>query len=104
VTTASGIFRSEDMGATWAQLQPPGWSSTAATRLVDEDTMYVTSDSMPMRIAATHMVAGHGSKRHRRPIQRGQPDLSFQTPLKGFRTFGDKQGDRHASSRPRMVG
>ncbi len=96
VTTASGIFRSEDMGATWTQLQPPGWSTTAATRLVDADTMYVTSDSMPMRVAATH----DGGRTWVQatiddPSSAGSPTLSFLTPLKGFLTFGDKQGDRH---------
>ncbi|HVQ22976.1 MAG TPA: hypothetical protein VMT36_06860, partial [Candidatus Saccharimonadia bacterium] len=96
VTTASGIYRSEDMGATWAKLQPPGWSTTAATSLVDSDTMYVTSDSMPMRIAATH----DGGRTWVQstihdPSSAGSPTLSFQTPLKGFLTFGDKQGNRH---------
>ena len=95
VTTASGILRSEDMGATWARVQPPGWSSTSATRLVDADTMYVTSDSMPMRIAATH----DGGRTWVQatiadPSSAGSPTLSFQTPLKGFATFGDKRGER----------
>ncbi len=96
VTTASGIFRSEDMGATWAQLQPPGWSTTSAADLVDADTMYVTSDSMPMRIAATH----DGGRTWVQstiadPSSAGKPTISFQTPFKGFLTFGDEQGDRH---------
>jgi len=96
VTTISGIYRTADAGATWTELRPPAWTSTSVASIVDAQTMYATSDSLPMTIAATHdggvswVEAAIDD-----PSIGGGPVLAFQTPMRGFATFFDKGADDH---------
>ena len=94
VTTRSRFYRTEDMGGTWTEVRPPGWTFAAATRPVDADTMYAASDSLPMVIAATHDggTSWVESTIDDPAISRG-PTFSFQAPSKGYATFGDKAGE-----------
>lgn len=92
--TATGIYRTLDGGTTWRDVRPVGWTVSTASALVDAQTAYVASDSMPMVIAATH---SGGAAWTTATIQDDRigfgPTLAFQTPLKGFAIFYDRQVD-----------
>jgi photosystem II stability/assembly factor-like uncharacterized protein len=92
--TATGLYRTEDDGHTWIDVRPDGWTASAANALVDANTAYLASDSLPMTMAATHDGGRSWSTAtiDDRRIGSG-PWLSFQTPMKGFATFFDKRGE-----------
>jgi Galactose oxidase, central domain/Kelch motif len=95
VTTSAAMYHTADMGATWVDVRPPGWSTTAATSVIDGQTMYAASDGVPMTIAATHDggVSWTEATIDDPSIGSG-PFLSFQTPSKGFATFFAAGSDR----------
>jgi photosystem II stability/assembly factor-like uncharacterized protein len=98
VSTASVVYRTLDMGKTWTEVRPPGWSAMALIRFVDADTMYVASryvgsDGGPVTIAATHdggtswveaTIDG--------PARMAGMILSFRTPDSGTATFFTADG------------
>jgi photosystem II stability/assembly factor-like uncharacterized protein len=92
--TESAIYRTSDAGDTWTDVRPAGWTASAASALVDADTAYLASDSVPMVMAVTHT---GGSSWSTATIDdgriRGAPILSFQTPLKGFASFFDDDSE-----------
>jgi photosystem II stability/assembly factor-like uncharacterized protein len=98
VSTASAVYRTRDMGKTWTEVRPPGWSATATTRFVDADTMYVASqyvgsDGGPVAIVATH----DGGTSWVEATIDGPPRmagmvLSFRTPDSGTATFFTADG------------
>ena len=98
VSTASAVYRTRDMGKTWTEVRPPGWSATATSRFVDADTMYVASqyvgsDGGPVAIAATH----DGGTSWVEATIDGPPRmagmvLSFRTPDSGTATFFTADG------------
>ena len=92
--TETGLFRTEDDGQTWIDARPEGWTASAANELVDANTAYLASDSLPMTMAATHDGGRSWSTStiDDRRIGSG-PMLSFQTPMKGFATFVDTRGE-----------
>ena len=92
--TNTALYRTLDGGETWTDVRPAGWTASARTQLVDADTAYLASDSMPMMVAATHdggtsWVTATIDDRH----VDGGPEFAFQTPTKGFATFFDRRGE-----------
>lgn len=100
----TAIYRTRDMGATWSEVGPSGWSEFARVRFVDADTAYVTSTVAgshdeplsipgPMTIAATH---DGGSSWVEATIDApgGMANMgfSFRTAENGFATFFSQDG------------
>jgi len=92
--TASAIYRTLDAGDTWADARPAGWTASAASALVDVETAYLASDSLPMVMAVTHS-AGASWETATIDDSRigGSPTFSFQTPMRGYATFPEKDSD-----------
>lgn len=54
MATATALYRTTDMGATWTQLRPPGTSASDLPSFIDADTAYLVHDGLPETITATH--------------------------------------------------
>ena len=93
--TPLGLYRTEDTGKTWTDVDPQGWSSHTAVSLVDADTVYVASGGSPATIIATHDGGASwvGASLDVGAIS-GGPVFSFQTPADGFATFFDPNGTK----------
>jgi photosystem II stability/assembly factor-like uncharacterized protein len=91
--TSSAIYRTTDIGRTWANVRQEGITTTSVTAYVDDDTMYVASGGSPPTIAATHDggVSWVESRLDVGAIS-GGPVFSFRTPVLGFATFYDPDG------------
>ena len=100
----SAIYRTRDMGGTWNEAGPAGWSGFARVRFVDAFTAYVTSKiagsdgsplsiAGPMTIAATH---DGGTSWVEATIDApggmANSGFSFRTPEDGFLTFFSQDG------------
>jgi photosystem II stability/assembly factor-like uncharacterized protein len=104
MSTPSAIYRTRDMGGTWTEVRPPGWSGFARVRFVDADTAYVTSviagsDGAPLSIAGTMTIAAThdgGASWVEATIDApgGMANMgfSFRTPENGFATFFTQDG------------
>jgi photosystem II stability/assembly factor-like uncharacterized protein len=93
-STDRSVLRTKDTGATWFDVSPPGWTSSSGSSLVDADTAYLASDSMPMTIAATHDGGADWVKSTiDAPAASGGPFFAFQTTEHGFATFSDRIDD-----------
>jgi photosystem II stability/assembly factor-like uncharacterized protein len=98
LSTANSIYRTRDMGRTWTEARPAGWSEFTRVRFVDTDTAYVTSAIVgskggPLTIAATHdggtsWVEGTIDA----PAGMANMGFSFRTPDDGFATFFTQDG------------
>jgi Kelch motif len=92
--TASAIYRTSDAGDTWTNERPAGWTASAASALVDADTAYLASDSLPMVMAVTHSGGASWSTATIDDSRiGGSPTFSFQTPMRGYATFPEKDSD-----------
>ena len=98
LSTGSAIYRTRDMGATWLNVGPPGWSRFAILRFVDEATAYVTSDfagseAAQLKIAATHD-GGTSWVETTIDAPGGMANMgfSFRTPEDAFLTFFSQDG------------
>ena len=89
-STGHGFYRTEDMGETWTQVRPPGWSATAAglVTAVDAETMYAALPGPPVTIAATHDGGVSWAQATiDDPSIVGGPLFSFRTADQGTATF-----------------
>jgi photosystem II stability/assembly factor-like uncharacterized protein len=90
VRTVDKIYRTEDTGRTWREVQPAGWSATAMTTFVDEQTAYLSAGGQPVSILATH---DGGSSWIATRVDAGpdvsSPTFTFHGPSSGFATFVD---------------
>lgn len=98
LSTSSSIYRTRDMGRTWVEVRPSGWSEFAHLRFVDTDTAYVTSSNVgwkggPMTIGATHD-GGASWVEATIDAPGGMVNMgfSFRTPDGGFATFFSQDG------------
>ncbi len=88
--TGFGFYRTDDMGKSWTQVRPPGWSATAAglTAMVDAETMYAALPGPPPTIAATHDGGVSWTQATINDASvTGGPLLSFRTVDRGTATF-----------------
>ena len=88
IATATALYRSGDMGATWTQLRPPGASGSGQPFFIDADTTYIVHDGRPESISATH----DGGKTWVQvtidaPTGSIGPLMTFRSPSKAFATF-----------------
>ena len=92
VSTSTALYRTEDTGKSWTEIRPGAWSTTAATALVDAETVYLASGGSPATIAVTH---DGGASSVERSLEvgatSGGPVFSFRTPSTGSATFTDTE-------------
>lgn len=88
MATATAIYRTEDMGATWTQLQRPGMSANDHPSFIDADTAYVVRDDRPEVIGATHD-GGRTWKEAKIDAPTGSigPLMTFRSGSKAYATF-----------------
>ena len=104
LSTDSAIYRTRDMGTSWIEVRPTGWSGFARVRFVDANTAYVTSKvagsdgaplsvAGPMAIAATHD-GGTSWVEATIDAPGGMANMgfSFRTPEDVFVTFFTQDG------------
>ena len=86
--TSSAIYRTTDIGRTWANVRQVGITSTSVAAILDDDTMFLASGGSPATIIATH---DGGASWVEATLDvgaiSGGPIFSFRTPLLGFATF-----------------
>lgn len=88
VSTKAALYRTEDTGTTWSEVQPAGWATATATAnlFIDADTAYSFLSGAESKIAATH----DGGRTWVETALGGNdawPVFSFQTPSRGFLAF-----------------
>jgi photosystem II stability/assembly factor-like uncharacterized protein len=52
--TESAIYRTDDTGQTWREVEPVGWTSQWSSAFVDADTAYASQGGSPATIVVTH--------------------------------------------------
>jgi hypothetical protein len=95
VSTATALYRTENLGRSWSAVTPPGWPTAAASSsggatslFVDADTAYAFLPGAPGRIAVTH---DRGTTWDEQPLggtpTGRSPVFWFQTPTSGSLIF-----------------
>lgn len=87
----AAIYRTTDLGSTWTEVRPPGWSAAAAAAFVDVDTMYAEAAGT---ISATHdggvtWVDVAVDK----ALISGRADFTFRTATDAYATFPAEGAD-----------
>jgi photosystem II stability/assembly factor-like uncharacterized protein len=90
--TDSAIYRTEDIGATWREVQPAGWTGAWSVALVDAQTAFLSPGGSPATVYLTHN-GGTTWATARLDVGavQGSPALSFRSPTDGYATFFDAE-------------
>jgi len=89
-STESAIFRTDDAGRTWREVEPAGWSAAWTAAFIDADTAFASPGGSPATIAVTHDGgASWASVRLHSGAASGSLVFSIHTPADGFATFFD---------------
>jgi len=88
IATATAIYRTQDMGATWTQIQRPGMSANDHPSFIDAETAYLIRDDRPNVIAATHD-GGRTWTEGKIDVPTGSigPLMTYRSGSKAFATF-----------------
>jgi hypothetical protein len=93
VVSSAGAYRTHELGVTWQNVMPPGFSpgGFAPLTIVDADTAYATSFDLraPATVSFTHDGGRTWSQSNiGAPAFGGTPMLSFRTASAGTASFG----------------
>jgi hypothetical protein len=90
--TESAIYRTDDIGRTWREVEPVGWTSQWSSAFIDADTAYASQGGSPATIVVTH---DGGATWSTASIEVAAPQslpvFSINSPTDGYATFYDAE-------------